>query len=227
MSANKFELEAEVREVIGRGASRRLRRTDKIPAVVYGAGVEAVSLLLDHSKTHHALANEAFYSHILTLKVGSKSEKVILKDMQRHPAKPRILHIDFLRVRADQKLHMNVPLHFIGEQDAPGIKEGAIFSHLISDVEVSCLPHDLPEFISVDVSHMTVDQTLHLSDLKLPKNVDLVSLQGAEVHNLPVVSLNIPRVIEEETPVVAASDVPATEEGEAPVAAPSAETKEK
>ncbi len=136
----KFELDATVREDIGKGASRRLRHADKIPAVVYGGGEQAVSLTLDHSKTANALAHEAFYSHILTLKIGAKSEKVILKAIQRHPAKPRLSHIDFLRVRADQKLHMHVPLHFIGEENAPGLNEGGVFSHLMSDVEVSCSP---------------------------------------------------------------------------------------
>jgi len=212
MSAIKFELEAEIRNDKGRGASRRLRREDKVPAVIYGAGEEALSLLLDHKKTHQALSHEAFYSHILTLKVGKKSEKVILKDLQRHPAKPRLLHIDFLRVRADQKLNMNVPLHFIGEDKAPGVKEEGVFAHVISDVEISCLPADLPEFITVDVSEMALGDTLHLHSLKLPKGVELVALQGAEANDLPVVSLNLPRVVEEapvEAPVDAAA-VPAT-----------------
>src|ERR1700733_2458840 len=150
MSEIKFELDASVREDTGRGASRRLRQKDMIPAIVYGAGVEAVALTLDHNKTKHALAHEAFYSHILVLHVGKKKEKVILKAMQRHPAKPRITHMDFLRVRADQKLEMHVPLHFLGEDVAPGLKEGGVFSHLLSDLQVSCFPDNLPEFIEVD-----------------------------------------------------------------------------
>lgn len=211
MSAITFELDAEVRENIGRGASRRLRVADKVPAVVYGAGEKPVSLVLDHNKTMHALSHEAFYSHILTINIGKKSEKVILKAMQRHPAKPRILHMDFLRVRADQKLHMHIPLHFKGEELAPGVKEGGIFSHVISDIEVACLPADLPEFIEVDVSNMALNDVLHLTNIKLPKGVDIVALaQGVEGHDAPVVSLHVPKIIEEE--VVEAASV----EGEAP-----------
>lgn len=221
MSQIKFELEAVLREDTGRGASRRLRQLDKIPAIVYGAGIDAVALTLDHNKTMHALSHEAFYSHILTLKVGKKSEKVILKAMQRHPAKPRITHIDFLRVRADQKLEMHVPLHFTGEDKAPGLKEGGVFAHQVSDVEVSCLPADLPEFIEVDVSQMALNDAIHLSQLKLPKGVELTALaQGLEGRDAPVVSLHIPRVVEEE-PVAAAA------EGEEGAADASAEGEEK
>jgi large subunit ribosomal protein L25 len=205
MSSIKFELDAQVREDIGKGASRRLRHANKIPAVVYGAGEAAVSLTLDHNQVFHALANEAFYSRILTLKLGSKSEKVILKALQRHPAKPRITHMDFLRVRADQKLHMPVPLHFIDAEKAPGLKEGGVFSHLISDIEISCLPAHLPEFVEVNVGDFVLDQTLHLSELKLPEGVELVAFaHGVEGHDLPVVSLHIPRIIEEEVPLTAA-----------------------
>lgn len=212
----QFELDAEVRKDIGRGASRRLRQADKIPAVVYGAGEAPVSLMLDHKKTSIALGNEAFYSKILTLRLGKKSEKVILKDLQRHPAKPKIVHMDFLRVRADQKLTMNIPIHFIGEENAPGLKEGGVFSHVVSDVEISCLPADLPEYIEVDVSEMMLNQTLHLTDLKLPKGVELVAFaHGVEEHNLPVVSLHIPKIVEEEVPVEAVAEEGAvTPEGE-------------
>ncbi len=217
MTKIKFELEADVRADIGKGASRRLRHADKVPAVIYGGGEPAVSLTLDHNKANHALAQEAFYSHILTLKMGSKSEKVILKDVQRHPARPRIAHIDFLRVRADQKLHMHVPLHFTGEEKAPGLGEGGVFSHIMSDVEVTCLPADLPEFIEVDVSGMALDQTIHLSELKLSKGVELAAfVHGVEGHDLPVVSIHIPRIIEEEviTEEVVAEEGAALAEGE-------------
>lgn len=209
----QFELEAEVRKDIGRGASRRLRQADKIPAVVYGAGEEPVSLALDHKKTILSLGNEAFYSKILTLKLGKKSEKVILKDLQRHPAKPKIVHMDFLRVRADQKLTMNIPVHFVGEDKAPGLREGGVFSHLISDVEISCLPGDLPEYIEVDVSQMTLNQTLHLTDLKLPEGVELVAFaHGVEEHDLPMISIHIPKIVEE--PVAAAEEGAVVAEGE-------------
>ncbi len=221
MANIKFELEAEVRGDVGKGASRRLRHADKVPAVVYGAGEQSVALTLDHNKTLHALSHEAFYSHILTLKVGKKNEKVILKDVQRHPAKPRITHVDFLRIRADQKLQMHVPLHFLGEEDAPGLKEGGVFSHQMTDVQVSCLPADLPEFIEVDVSNLMLDQSVHLSELKLPKGVELVAFaHGAEGHDQSVVSIHIPRIIEEEVVEVAAEE---TATAEAATAAEGAE----
>lgn len=213
MSAIQFELEADVRtdKDMGRGASRRLRRIEKVPAVVYGGGEQAVSLLLDHNKLIKSLSFEAFYSRILTLKVGKKTEKVILKALQRHPAKPKLLHLDFLRVRADQKLEMHIPLHFKGTEEAPGLKEGGIFAHLMTDVEVSCLPGDLPEYIEVDVSEMALNQSIHLSELKLPKGVELTAfMHGIEGHDQQVVSLHIPKEEEviEETAAPAASDVP-------------------
>lgn len=212
MATMKFELEAEPRLDVGKGASRRLRHADKIPAVVYGGGDKSVALTLDHNKTLHALSHEAFYSHILNLKVGKTTEKVILKDIQRDPAKPRIAHIDFLRVRADQKLTMHVPLHYIGEENAPGVNEGGVFSHLMSDVEVSCLPADLPEFIEVDISGMALDETLHLSHLKLPKGVELVAFaHGVEGHDHPIITIHIPRVIEEEVVEAVTEEVEATE----------------
>lgn len=213
MSSLKFELEAEVRHDVGKGASRRLRHADSIPAIVYGAGKEPLSLTLNHEKISLALAHEAFYSHILTLKVGKNHEKVILKDIQRHPSKPRIQHIDFLRIKADQKLKMNVPLHFVGEEKAPGIKKGGIFTHSITDLEISCLPDHLPEFIEVDVSTLELDQALHLSELKLPKGVEIVALShGVEGHDQAVISLHIPRIIEEPIEIAAAEEVSAEAE---------------
>ncbi len=224
MSNIKFELEADIRDDVGKGASRRLRLQDKVPAIIYGAGEQSVALTLDHNKTLNALSHEAFYSHILTLKIGKKSEKVILKDVQRDPAKPRLAHIDFLRIRADQKLHMHVPLHFIGKELAPGVKEGGVFSNAMNDVEVSCLPADLPEYIEVDVSNLALDQSIHLSELKIPKGVELVAFaHGVEEHDQAVVSLHIPRIIEEEVVAVAAEEV--TEEGAATTAEPGSETE--
>lgn len=200
MSTIKFELEATVREDIGKGASRRLRHANKVPAVVYGAEKPAVSLTLDHNKVVTALSHEAFYSHILTLMVAGKKEQVILKDVQRDPARPRIHHMDFLRISANQKLHMHVPLHFIGDEKALGVSEGGVVYHAMSDVEISCLPADLPEFIEVDTSKLGLDETLHLSDIKLPKGVELVALShGTENHDLAVVSIHKPRMIIEES----------------------------
>jgi len=221
MSAIKFELDAELRLDVGKGASRRLRHANKIPAVVYGADQAATSLTLDHNKVLVALSHEAFYSHILTLKINNNSEKVILKDVQRDPANPRVTHIDFLRIKANEKLHMRIPVHFIGDDEAPGLKEGGVVYHSVSDVEVSCLPADLPEFLEVDTSGMQLDETLHLSHIKLPKGVELVAFShGAEGHDLPIVSIHKPRIIEEEVPAVeAAVEGEAPAEGEAAPAA--------
>ncbi len=206
MSAFQFSLEAETRETLGKGASRRLRHANRVPAIIYGAGEAPAAITLEHNKIMHALSHEAFYSHILDLKTADRIEKVILKAVQRHPAKPRILHVDFQRVRADQKIHMHVPLHFKGEDVAPGVKAGGIFSHLMADVEITCLPGDLPEFIEVDVSSMALDDTLHLSDIKLPKGVVLVAFaHGVEGHDHPVISIHVPKIIEEEAPVVEAA----------------------
>jgi large subunit ribosomal protein L25 len=216
MSANKFEREATVRQDIGKGASRRLRHTNMVPAVIYGAGQDPVSLTIDHNKVVVALANEAFYSHILTLKLDGVGEQVILKDVQRDPCKPRVHHMDFLRVRADQKLHMHIPLHFIGDEEAPGLAEGGVVYHAMTDIEVSCLPADLPEFLEVNTSEMKLDDTLHVSDIKLPKGVELVALaHGTEGHDLPVVSIHKPRIIEEDIVVPVAEEGAAGAEGAA------------
>jgi large subunit ribosomal protein L25 len=208
-SAAKFEIEATLRRDVGKGASRRLRRADNVPAVIYGGGKEATSLTLLHKSIAKALENEAFYSHILTLKTDGESERVILKAVQRHSFKPRIMHVDFQRVRADEKLQMNVPLHFTGDESAPGVKEGGVISHLASDVLVSCLPANLPEFITVDISAMTLNQIIHLSDLTLPEGVELADL--AHGNDKGLVSVHIPRVVEEEIPTDApvAAEVPA------------------
>ncbi len=211
-SKQKYEIEATVRHDIGKGASRRLRREEKVPGVVYGGGKESVTLTFEQKKVSKSLENEAFYSRILTLKTGSESERVILKDVQRHPYKPRILHVDFQRVRADEKLHMHIPLHFIGADKAPGVKDaGGIVSHIMNDVEVSCLPDNLPEYLELDISDMQLNQIKHLSDIKLPEGVEI----GALVHgdDKPVVSIHMPRIEEEpvveETAAPLASEVPA------------------
>ncbi|OGT47766.1 MAG: 50S ribosomal protein L25/general stress protein Ctc [Gammaproteobacteria bacterium RIFCSPHIGHO2_12_FULL_41_20] len=211
MASVKFQIEAEVRQDVGKGASRRLRRTEKTPAVVYGADKETTALTLDHNKILRTLEHEAVYSQILTLKIGQGSERVILKDVQRHAFKPRIMHVDFQRIKADEKIHMHVPLHFLGGETAPGVKAGGLVSHLMSDVEVSCLPDYLPEYIEVDISQLELNQILHLSDVKLPKEVEIVAL--AHGRDQPIVSVHIPRIVEEETPAAeeaapAPSEVP-------------------
>jgi large subunit ribosomal protein L25 len=206
-----FEVEATVRHDLGKGASRRLRRLEKVPGVIYGGGKEPVSLTFEHNKMIKALQNEAFYSHILTLKTDGAAERVVLKALQRHPVKSRILHVDFQRVRADVKLHMHVPLHFKGGDVAPGVKEGGLISHIVSDVEVTCLPDNLPEYLELDISGLELNKIMHLSDIKLPQGVELVAL--LHDNDQSVVSIHLPRIeeepVEEPTEAPAASEVPA------------------
>lgn len=210
-----FEINAEVRTDEGKGASRRLRHTGKIPAIIYGGNADPVSLSLDHNKMVHALENEAFYSHILTINVDGKPEQAILRDLQRHPSRPVLLHADFQRVNATEKLHMNVPLHFIGEETAVGVKDqGGVLSHSVTEVEVSCLAKDLPEYIEVDVSALELGHALHLSDLTLPAGVELVQLAHGSEHDLAIVNIHKSRGATADTDEDAEGD--ATEAGDEP-----------
>jgi len=207
-----FELDAEVRTDKGKGASRRLRHANKVPVVMYGGGEDPVSLTMEHNKISHALENEAFYSHILSINIDGKGVKAILRDLQRHPAKPIILHADFQRVNMNEKLHMNVPLHFINEDIAPGVKEeGGLIQHNVVEVEISCLPSALPEYIEVDVAELTMGSSLHLSDIKVADGVEIVQLMHGESHDLPIVSIHKPRAVVEEEDVVAEVDADAGE----------------
>lgn len=213
--AIKFELEADVRSDLGKGASRRLRQTNKVPAVMYGADKEIVALTLDHDKVWIALNHEAFYSHILTMKVGKKADKVVLKDVQRQPGRSRILHMDFLRIDENAKLEMHIPLHFEGETDAPGVKDGGIVNRTMSDLLVSCLPADLPEYIEVDISHLGIGDAIHLSELKLPKGVEVAAFVHGRTdeRDLPVVAIHMPRAeVVEETAAPVSAEVPATQQ---------------
>lgn len=182
---NLFEVKAQARMDEGKGASRRLRRAGKVPAVVYGADKDPASISLDHNQFIRHLEEEAFYAHILTLDVDGKKEKVVLKDLQRHPANDnKIVHADFLRVDAKHAMTMTVPLHFLNEEKAPGIKAGGQVSHLITEVEISCLPADLPEFIAVDLAAVELEGTVHLSELSLPKGVTLTALSHGQEEQL-------------------------------------------
>jgi large subunit ribosomal protein L25 len=187
-----FTLHAKGREDSGKGASRRLRRlAGEIPAIVYGGKKDPQSLSLIHKDVLKALENEAYYSHIISLDVDGKSQDVVLKDVQRHPAKTVILHLDFLRINKTTALTIRVPLHFINEDNCVGVKkEGGIISHTMSELEVQCLPKDLPEFIEVDVSELALGSTLHISDIKLPKGVESVALSHGSEHDLPVAAVN-------------------------------------
>ena len=215
-----FELGAEFREDQGKGASRRLRHAGKVPAILYGGHREPKALTVSHQKLLILLENERFYSTIMNLKVGDQVQAAILKDVQRHPAKNAILHLDLQRVVESEKLRIKIPLHFKGEAVAPGVKtQGGIVSHQTTEVEVSTLPKDLPEFIEVDVSHLNLNQAMHLSDIKMPEGVTLVEL--AHGRDSTVVSIHAPRAEEPEPSAVAAAEAAATAEGAA-VAAPGA-----
>jgi len=224
----KITIKAEPRSLQGSGASRRLRRESKVPGIVYGAGKDATPIQLDHKDLWFKLKNEAFHASILDMEVGTEKAQVLLRDYQMHPFRPLILHADFQRVAADQKIHMRVPLHFVNEQNSPGVKvAGGLVQHVISDLEVSCLPKDLPEFIEVDLGELQAGHSLHLSSLKLPAGVEAIVPKGEDP---TVATIVIPRVMtaEEEAAEAAAAapsaaDVPTTaqkaKEEEAPTAA--------
>jgi large subunit ribosomal protein L25 len=188
-----FELEAESRSDMGKGASRRLRRDGKVPAIIYGGGDEPQPISLLHSEILKRLDHEAFYSHILTVKVDGKSNKAVLRDIHRHPAKPHIMHMDFQRIRKDQPIRVHVPLHFAGEDTAPGVKAGGLVTHEVIEVEMEVLPDHLPEYLELDISGLDIGESLHLSDLKLPESGSLVELGRGEGHDLPVVSIHARR----------------------------------
>ena len=199
-----FELEAQVRETRGTATNRRLRRIENnIPAVIYGADEPVTAITLSHNIVKRALENEAFFSHILTVNVGKKKEQVILKAVQRHPYKTNVLHMDFLRIKANEKLTMNIPLHFINEEKSPGVRGGGVVTHHFNEVEVSCLPKDLPQYIEIDLATLELNEGIHLSALKLPSGVELTDLQGDEPQDAAVVHIHPPRV--EEEPEVAAA----------------------
>lgn len=201
----KYELKAEHRKETGRSASRRMQRLeDKVPAIIYGGGKDQTLISMTHKDVVMALTSDKVFSSILTIDVGSHHEKVILKDLLRHPVKARILHIDFLRINEKQKLTIHIPLHYSGDALAPGIKAGGIFSKHMNEVEIRCLPADLPESINIDLSGFELNQTLHLSDLKLPKGVELAVKLVDEQHNQPVVSIHMPRAEKEEVEETAA-----------------------
>jgi large subunit ribosomal protein L25 len=201
--SNAFELNATVRSDLGKGASRRLRRlAEMVPAIIYGEGKPAVNISIPHKDIQKALTNEAFYSHILTLKMSNGAdEKVVLKAMQRHPVRPLILHVDFLRIDENEELTLRVPIHFINEASCPAVKnEGGVVSHLMSDIEVLCLPKDLPEYIVVDLAEVKLNETNHIGDLKLPAGVRSAAIAHGGDPMLPVVAIHAPRGGADATP---------------------------
>ena len=218
MAKLDFNIKATVRTDKGKGASRRLRHADKVPAILYGGKDEPIALELDHNKVNNMADYEAFYSHILTLEIDGKKHQAILKDMQRHPYKPKLTHLDFQRVEKGHKLHTHVQLHFLNEETAKGVKdEGGVVVHHVNDVEIMVLPKDLPEYLEVDIANLSVGDTIHLTDLNLPEGVELVELTKGEDHDQAVVSITAPRVEKEESEdeAPAADEVPAANEKDA------------
>jgi len=186
-----FTLSAETRSDTGKGASRRLRRENKVPAILYGGAGEPVMLTLKANQVARNLQEEAFYSHVLTLDIAGKSEQAILRDIQRHPAKDLVLHMDFLRVVADQPITVQVPLHFLNEESCVGVKMGGgLISRTLTELEITCLPRDLPEYIEVDLADVDVGQSVHISDITLPAGVTSVALAHGEEHDLSVAAVN-------------------------------------
>tara|TARA_B110000908_G_scaffold169159_1_gene225671 strand:- start:777 stop:1445 length:669 start_codon:yes stop_codon:yes gene_type:complete len=200
--SNDFQLDAKARNDIGKGASRRLRRlSNELPGIIYGGKNPPQKITLSHKELDKALQNEAFYSHIITLSVEGKTEEVILKDLQRHPAKPVILHADFLRISKTQKFTTRVPIHFINEDVCIGVKVGGgNITRSMTELDILCLPADLPEYIEVDVAEVEIGHIVHISDINLPKGVESVALNHGEERDSPIFTVNQPKleVAEEE-----------------------------
>jgi large subunit ribosomal protein L25 len=207
-----IEVVAQMRKQQGTGASRRLRLVGKVPGIIYGGKKPAVTIEIEHNALYHQLRNEKFHASILTLKLDDAQEQVLLRAVNMHPWKMQVQHIDFQRVSADEKIHMKVPLHFANADISPAVKvSGGVVSHVLNELDIRCLPGDLPEFIEVDLSQLTVGHSLHVRELVLPKGVEL-SLKGTE--NPPVATAQIPKVIavEEEVAAEAAVETPAASE---------------
>ena len=195
-----FILQAKGREDTGKGASRRLRRlAGEVPAIVYGGKKNPTKIALTHKDVAKALENEAFFSSIISLDIEGASEDVIIKDIQRHPAKKIVLHMDFFRVSKTTVLQTKVPLHFINEDSCPGVKlGGGIVAHTMTDIEIQCLPKNLPEFIEVDMAEVDLGDIVHISDIVLPEGVESVALNLGADHDLSVATINKPKAVEVE-----------------------------
>jgi len=202
----KYEISAEKRDEQGTSASRRLRRAGKVPGILYGGGKSPQKLTIDHAGLYLNLKHEAFHTSILTVNVaGEEPEQAILRDLQMHPFRPIVHHIDLQRISATEKIHMRVPLHFLNQDIAPGVKvQGGMVIHLMSEVDITCLPKDLPEFLPIDLVNMNLNDSVHLQDIPLPEGVTITSLaHGGD--NLAVVAIVPPRAVEEEAPVAEAA----------------------
>jgi large subunit ribosomal protein L25 len=211
--AKELDLIAEFREDTGKGSSRRLRHAGKVPAIIYGAGREPRALTFDHNALLRASENESFFSSVLNVKVGPNVRPSILKDIQVHPAKRQILHLDLQRIVEGEKIKMTVPIHYLNEETAAGVRTGGgAVAKMRTDVEVSCFPKDLPEYLQVDIEALELDEMLHLSDIKLPEGVDITDLIADPPRDEAIVSVHVMRVAEEPEEVEG-EDVAEGEEG--------------
>jgi large subunit ribosomal protein L25 len=212
-----FEVQAEVRQDKGKGSSRRLRRlADQIPAIIYGGNKDPQPLTLIRKDLEKSLENEAFYSHVLTINVGGSKVKAILKDLQRHPAKDLVMHADFLRVDDKVAIKVNVPIHFLNEDTSIGVKtDGGLVQHQATDIEILCLPGDIPEFIAIDMQNVEMGQIVHLSEVQLPAGVTSVALALGEDHDLAIASIVAPKGGSDEAEEADAEAEEGAEEGAA------------
>ncbi|WP_230658502.1 50S ribosomal protein L25/general stress protein Ctc [Psychrobacter sp. I-STPA10] len=200
----------------GKGASRRLRKQNLVPAIIYGGNEEPTAIAIRANELVKLLDNEAFFSNILTINADGEEYQAVIKDLQRHPAKGFPMHVDFQRIVKGQKIHMNIPVHFTGREDAPGTKDGGILSTLVSDIEIVCIPSKLPEYLEIDVSGMEIGDSYHMSDINLPEGVVIYELELEDGTDRTIVNMQPPTVEEVDEPSedeVDADEVPATEQG--------------
>lgn len=212
--SNVFEFVAENRDLSGKIAARAERRKGNVPAVVYGGEAAPQSIVLDHNEVLKHLEHEAVYSHVLDLKIDGKTEKAILKGIQRHPAKAQIMHMDFMRIDEAQALKVHVPLHFINEDTCLGVKEGGVVTHSMVDVEISCLPAVLPEYIEVDLAEINIGESVHLTEIKVPEGVDILALAQEGDHDPVVAQVMKTKVVVEEDEEVSGDEDESSEEAE-------------
>lgn len=201
------EVIAMPRSTQGTGASRRLRRKGLVPGIVYGGGKAPLAIELDHNALTQRLKHESFHASVLTMKVGNETDRVLLRDVQMHPYRVEVLHVDFQRVSRDQQIHMRVPLHFLNAENAPGVKLGhGVINHVLNEIEVQCLPDNLPEFIAVDLADLQLGHSVHLADLKLPQGVESLQLKRGE--NAVIVTIQVPGAAQSEADTDTATPSP-------------------
>lgn len=212
MSNEQVVLKGELRNDIGKGASRRLRRLQNlVPAIIYGGKKAPLSISLPHNKVIRELEEESFYASVFTVEVDGKKQKVILKDLQRHPYKAQIMHMDLQRISATESITKMIPLHYLNEEESVGVKAGGAVSKTMTEVEVKCLAKNLPSHIDVDLLKVAMDETLHLTNIKLPEGVELTADMSDSAHDSPIVSIHMPKVIEEPEETVVVEDADAAD----------------